>query len=771
MASHSQLPQPIVKNFLISLYHNTKVMSIEKPENQINKPKSPENQGFLEGVVFAEIENKKTGKTEYQSSAPGRKIVVLESSQFKPDSGKPYRVRVVEDTKPEDPLSGKLIVEIVPTDDSIIEAEESISYLGVTLEKAKNAGSQFVPKREQYSNFINDKEVALPLQRDIAVAFLNGEPLLVDGGTSLGKTTTVRKMAAELGWEIHYANLNGATDVEDLMGRYIPNPHKSKPEDPEYVFADGKVTSGLRQEEGKTKVIILDEFNASAPNILIRLHEVLDALERGGEVVLSEDASEAVEVSKGKTKVIALMNPPGKGYFGREPLDPAQLRRWVYKKMPGELPAGTFSYATDALFGVAPESHHATPDMFLQAREQALTPEQLQEMPGIQEILEKYKEFHKAAKELLKGRKIAEDQPQPFTFDDRMEPRRVRDFILGFYSGDINETFQQALRYYYANKLESDADRRKLGELIRLVEYKPKVAKSKRKGLERGEKAKAEAPVKPELAPETKLEGTVAEQIEAAVEILGKENVFGPKEVEKTFGVRLAEVPGIPFSVQEIERAKEMGQMLVLRVEKTEDGKPMSIGTISDIVVKKWKSEGSAMLRTHDGWKSFIGEEAFTKNAPRSGWALVSREVLSDSLSKNYIEQTEVLIKTLKEKAFKDMELPEAYQEAIEEFQSQKDELTKLMTENWQEAAKRLSTLKITQLTRQSLEEVVYDLAIYYDSNKKRLLADKYARTSSLEPVGRLVRVGGFKSDGVLGSGWEPDDRRGDVGVSFSRRL
>ena len=81
----------------------------------------------------------------------------------------------------------------------IAETEAGMSYLGVGLEKAETNDGQFVPKREQYADFINDKEVALPLQRDIAVAFLSGEPLLVDGGTSLGKTTTVRKMAAELG--------------------------------------------------------------------------------------------------------------------------------------------------------------------------------------------------------------------------------------------------------------------------------------------------------------------------------------------------------------------------------------------------------------------------------------------------------------------------------------------------------------------------------------------------------------------------------------------
>ncbi len=135
--------------------------------------------------------------------------------------------------------------------EAIRETATSVAYLGVGLEKATVRGGDYVPKREQYEDFINDSEVALPLQRDIAVAFLNGEPMLVDGGTSLGKTTTVRKMCSELGYEVHYANLNGATDVEDLMGRYIPNPHKRGTDDPEYIFADGKVTSGAQAGKGQ----------------------------------------------------------------------------------------------------------------------------------------------------------------------------------------------------------------------------------------------------------------------------------------------------------------------------------------------------------------------------------------------------------------------------------------------------------------------------------------------------------------------------------------
>jgi MoxR-like ATPase len=368
--------------------------------------------------------------------------------------------------------------------ESIIDSADSVSYLGVKLPKARNSESNFVPRKEQYGDFIND-EFSLDLQKQIAVSFLQGDPLLIEGGTSIGKTTAVRKMASDLGWEVHYANLNGATDVEDLMGRYIPNPNKKTANDPEYVFADGKVTSGLRKEDGKTKVIILDEFNSAAPNILIRLHEVLDSLNRGDAVVLSEDSSETVPVDKGVTKVIALMNPPGKGYFGREPLDPAQLRRWVYIKAPTDLPDKSFSYSTDALFSAVPQEEEISKESFLTSREQVLTPDQLQEIPGINNVLAKYKEFHKAAKEMVKERKIAADQPQPFTFDDRMEPKRVRDFVLQFFNGDINETFQKALRYYYSNKLDSDTDRQKLEEIIRNVEYIAPQNTSQRRGADR----------------------------------------------------------------------------------------------------------------------------------------------------------------------------------------------------------------------------------------------------------------------------------------------
>ena len=257
-----------------------------------------------------------------------------------------------------------------------------------------------------------------------------------------------------------------------------------------------------------------------------------------------------------------------------------------------------------------------------------------------------------------------------------------------------------------------------------------------------------------------------------AKELFGKD-FLGPEEIEKTWGVHLEDIPEVPFSREELERAKEMGQMLVLRVEKTEDGKPMSLQAMNEILAKRWEKEKKGgLLNSAEGWRDRVsGSKDFAEVAPRAGWALISKELLANSTSKNYIEQTEVIIKTLREQAFKDMEMPEEYEEAIQEFEANKGRLTKLISENWQQAAKELSELKISQLTRGSIQETIYDLALYYDKNGKRLLPNVYTWSNSRSSVGGLVDLGGFDARGVGGDRWTPDYRNGSLGVLLSRRL
>lgn len=71
---------------------------------------------IFRGIVFT-AHDKRDGtklKKEYRSSAKDRKIAQLIKESPKPEPGKPYKVRVVEDTMPEDPMQGKFYVEIIP---------------------------------------------------------------------------------------------------------------------------------------------------------------------------------------------------------------------------------------------------------------------------------------------------------------------------------------------------------------------------------------------------------------------------------------------------------------------------------------------------------------------------------------------------------------------------------------------------------------------------------------------------------------------------------
>ncbi|MCD6149359.1 hypothetical protein J7J13_01060 [bacterium] len=212
------------------------------------------------------------------------------------------------------------------------------------------------------------------------------------------------------------------------------------------------------------------------------------------------------------------------------------------------------------------------------------------------------------------------------------------------------------------------------------------------------------------ISSEKKIEGTAQEQTDMAKEVMGEE-FFGFQEVEKAFGIRISpeDVPEIPFSREELERAKELSQFLVLRSDKAPDGKPLTLQKINEILKGK-VSDGSKLLYSDDG-KGEIKSDAWYKSedfikdeTPRLSWALVSKEVIPNSTGKNYLQQTEEMLNYLKNQVFSARggsalggkgEIPVIYQEAIDEFEKEKGEIEKLMFSDWKEAAEKLSNLKI----------------------------------------------------------------------------
>ena len=280
---------------------------------------------------------------------------------------------------------------------------------------------------------------------------------------------------------------------------------------------------------------------------------------------------------------------------------------------------------------------------------------------------------------------------------------------------------------------------------------------------------------------EGKIEGSVEEQISRAREIMGDSEVMGPNEIKNSFGVEMGfeEVPPIPFSESELERAKELGQFLVLRVPKAKDGQPFTMQKINESLEKDFKDKSKGKILYKVDWYSqesfYTGgkeKEPADYSLPRAGWALTTKDFINNSTSKNYLQQTEEIAEYLKTEVYKDIEMPEEYREAIDELDSKKDKLQKLLkTGDKSKYEPEISKLKLNKLTRQSPAEVLYDILIYFQNNDERLLEGKFAWTHTAGSDGDRVIVGDFGSGGADVGGDSDDSSSSDLGAVFSRNF
>lgn len=250
--------------------------------------------------------------------------------------------------------------------------------------------------------------------------------------------------------------------------------------------------------------------------------------------------------------------------------------------------------------------------------------------------------------------------------------------------------------------------------------------------------------------------------LDKAREILGKD-FLGPESVKNVFGVELETIPSIQFTKEDLERAKELNQMLILQIDKMEDGKQLTLENMQNKFPKAYA--GKRMWYDQDWYNK---EDFFKNETPKAGWKLVSKDTIPNSTNKNYLKQTETIVQYLKEEVFKDRELPKEYQEAITEFESQKSNISKLIDSDWESASGKLENLQITRLTRENPAEVIYRLILDNKENKEKLLPSKYTWTLRRPSDGEFVFVGFFDDVGANVYGYKPDHRHDFIGAPFS---
>ncbi len=195
----------------------------------------------------------------------------------------------------------------MPKEIEAVAENKNVVKVG-TIELEKNlTNDKFIPPATVIVDSIHDLET-------IALGIRENLPVLLIGDTGTGKTSFIRHLASLTNNGFRRLNLNGSTTIEELNGHYT---------------ADDKAV-GLRWIDGILPEamkngywLLLDELNASLPEILFVLQSVLDDDKF---LVLPEHEGEIIRPHK-DFRIFATMNPSLE-YAGTKDLNKALLSRF-----------------------------------------------------------------------------------------------------------------------------------------------------------------------------------------------------------------------------------------------------------------------------------------------------------------------------------------------------------------------------------------------------------------------------------------------------------
>ncbi|KDR82591.1 hypothetical protein GALMADRAFT_206424 [Galerina marginata CBS 339.88] len=139
-------------------------------------------------------------------------------------------------------------------------------------------------------------------------------PVLIEGPTSAGKTSSIEYLAKRTGHRFVRINNHEHTDIQEYLGSYVSDPLTGK-----LIFKDGLLVQALRYGHW----IVLDELNLAPTDVLEALNRLLDD---NRELVIPE--TQEVVRPHPHFMLFATQNPPGL-YAGRKVLSRAFRNRFL----------------------------------------------------------------------------------------------------------------------------------------------------------------------------------------------------------------------------------------------------------------------------------------------------------------------------------------------------------------------------------------------------------------------------------------------------------
>ncbi|CAF4722991.1 unnamed protein product [Rotaria sp. Silwood2] len=167
----------------------------------------------------------------------------------------------------------------------------------------------------QNENYIFTETVNENLINIIRVLSAKSYPILLQGETSVGKTSLINWLASATGNKCLRINNHEHTDLSEYLGTYTCSSTNGQ-----LIFQDGPLIKAMRYGWW----IILDELNLASSDILEALNRLLDD---NRQLYLSE-TNELINAHE-RFQLFATQNPAGEQYAGRKRLSRAFRNRFI----------------------------------------------------------------------------------------------------------------------------------------------------------------------------------------------------------------------------------------------------------------------------------------------------------------------------------------------------------------------------------------------------------------------------------------------------------
>ncbi|CAM4775034.1 unnamed protein product [Rotaria magnacalcarata] len=167
----------------------------------------------------------------------------------------------------------------------------------------------------QNENYIFTETVTENLINIIRVLSAKSYPVLLQGETSVGKTSLINWLASATGNKCLRINNHEHTDLSEYLGTYTCSSTTGQ-----LIFQDGPLIKAMRYGWW----IILDELNLASSDILEALNRLLDD---NRQLYLSE-TNELINAHE-RFQLFATQNPAGEQYAGRKRLSRAFRNRFI----------------------------------------------------------------------------------------------------------------------------------------------------------------------------------------------------------------------------------------------------------------------------------------------------------------------------------------------------------------------------------------------------------------------------------------------------------